>query len=47
MPEQSLYTSPIEDVTYEMVEEFCQSSIVEDIDLDYKSDWPNDVRPQT
>ena len=43
MPNKSLHTMPIEDITFEMIEEFCELELVEGIDLDYKSDWPNDL----
>lgn len=41
--EYQLTTTPIEDITYQMVEAFCNIGREEDIDLDYKSDWPNDL----
>ena len=42
MSEREIFTSPIEEISYEMVSEFCQEGFEEDIDLDYKSDWPKD-----
>ena len=42
MSDREIFTSPINDITYEMVAAFCQVGFDEDIDLDYKSDWPND-----
>jgi hypothetical protein len=34
---------PIEDISYDHIERFCESQIEEDIDLDYKSAFPNDL----
>jgi hypothetical protein len=43
MLENDLYNLPIQEISYEMIEAFCQLEREEDIDLDYKSDWPSDL----
>jgi hypothetical protein len=38
-----LASMSLDEITYETIEGFCNQQIPEDIDLDYKSDWPNDL----
>jgi len=42
-PVTSLATLALEDVTYDILEVFCQQQAEEDIDLDYKAAFPNDI----
>lgn len=36
-------TLPIENISDEDIKDFCELRLEEDIDLDYKADWPNDL----
>ena len=38
-----LLTDPIESITYADVLAFCEQRLEEDIDIDYKSNWPDDL----
>ena len=40
-----LYNDPIESVTWDSVEEFCQRQIPEGTTIYYKSNWPKDLAP--
>lgn len=38
-----MFHIPKEEITFVKVHEFCQLNLKEDLDLDYKSDWPKDL----
>lgn len=41
--EGKIFTEPLEDITWEKIQAFCGLKIEENIELDYKKDWPNEL----
>lgn len=39
-PQRMMTTLPIEEITFDLIKEFCDLQIEEGLDLDYKSGWP-------